>query len=134
MDLSGQQLMVSMIEDTFTLPFPIGQIWKIYLFGKACIFFPVFEEYLYRDLAINWIKERQQNPNSTISKISRIVISGTVFGMAHAESSLGWLNIPVVTALTIMGVSLSALREYQGHTQSTLACHVTQNLIQCLKF
>lgn len=99
----------------------------------AVILGPIIEEVLFRGYVNPWIRGKLEANgydvmNNSLHKALYWTLCGTAFGAAHFSTSQGWMNVPIIVALSVGGVILSALKDEETSdiTAPTVA-HMTNN-------
>lgn len=104
-----------------------GGAIKVALVAYIAIIGPIVEEVLFRETLYNYQKSVQREPNSTESKIIRVVSNGVIFGACHLSPFQGWLNVPIFLITGIMGILLALLRELTGNIVASSTTHILHN-------
>ncbi len=94
---------------------------------------PILEELAFRGGLQDYLAEYETKPNNgdglswerfcTIAKVSFI------FGLCHTSSAQGWLNIPIVVSIGLLGLVMGLTKELTGSLWAPWALHATNNAI-----
>jgi len=99
----------------------------------AVILGPIIEEVIFRGCINPWIKGKLEEngydiANNSLHKALYWTLCGTAFGAAHFSPTQGWMNVPIIGALSAGGVILSMLKDEEtSDITAPTAAHVTNN-------
>ena|SRR3569832_1471760 len=102
------------------------------------IILPLTEEVVFRELLLDQAlskgsSEPQQGESTSPGKYFRIVkaitTTSVVFGLIHGRWSLGWSNVSIIVATSLLGSIFGLLKVTTGNLWAPVAAHAINNII-----
>lgn len=94
---------------------------------------PIIEEVVFRGFVNPWVRGKLEEngydvTHNSLHKALYWTLCGMAFGAVHFSTSQGWMNVPIIVATGLMGVTFSILRDEETSdiTAPTVA-HITNN-------
>ena len=95
---------------------------------------PIIEEVIFRgvlrDLVVG-LEPKEVNPEKycgmTWERLVSVAKVSLIFGLVHLSPNQGWLNVPIVIALSVLGFIMGMLREYTGNLWAPTGLHMANN-------
>ncbi len=115
------QAAVQFIKETLPVPFALAMALV-----SIVLLAPILEELLFRGVLQNFLRDY-------VGPHSSIVLSALLFTAFHYSPSQGYGNIPLLSALLVLGGYLGFLYERQGSLFATVGLHMTFNAVSALR-
>lgn len=104
-----------------------GHRWLLFLtVFSFSIVVPIIEEFLFRGLIQNWLK-------NVLPRLAAVITTSFLFGAFHFARSQSLDNIELILTLSVLGFFLGYVYEKKGSLLAPIALHATFNLISSLR-